>query len=152
VGGRFFADFPLTTYITFAHKLSLTPEQMHSMVEHLPTWVARDRFEIEARSEGMPTKDQMRLMMQLLLADRSRLTVHFETQVAPVLAIVLVKSGRTGPKLRLHSESVPCEPTLPSDVPLARDGDVFQPCDVYMMTSYPTNCLKQALGQNCPWT
>jgi hypothetical protein len=37
VGARFFADFPLTTYITFAYKLSLTPEQTHSMIEHLPT-------------------------------------------------------------------------------------------------------------------
>src|SRR5437016_7666798 len=31
VGGRFSADFPLTTYITFAYKLSPTPDQRQAM-------------------------------------------------------------------------------------------------------------------------
>ena len=35
-----------------------------------------DPFDIEARAAGNPTKDQMRLMMQSLLADRFRLRVH----------------------------------------------------------------------------
>src|SRR5271156_2622583 len=32
VGGRFSADFPLSTYITFAYKLSLTADQRQSMM------------------------------------------------------------------------------------------------------------------------
>jgi uncharacterized protein (TIGR03435 family) len=37
----------------------------------LPAWVYSERFDIEARAPGSPTKDHMRLMMQSLLADRS---------------------------------------------------------------------------------
>jgi uncharacterized protein (TIGR03435 family) len=133
VGGRFSADFPLTTYITFAYKLSLAPHRQQSMMAHLPDWVATDRFAIEARAEGAPTKDQMRLMMQSLLAERFKLAVHFETQLAPVLAIVLVKPGQTGPKLRPHAEGVPCEATSATNGPPDRDAKVFPPvCDVYM--------------------
>jgi uncharacterized protein (TIGR03435 family) len=39
-------------------------------------------------------------MMQSLLAERFKLAVHFDSQVVPVLALVLVKPGKTGPKLR----------------------------------------------------
>jgi uncharacterized protein (TIGR03435 family) len=127
-GGRFSADFSLTTYITFAYKLSLTPEQRQAMIAHLPKWVAEDRFDIQAKSaEGNPTKDQMRLMMQALLAERFKLTVHFETQEAPVLALVLVKPGKVGPKLRPHAEGPPCE-TVPSPEVIPSK------CNVMMLT------------------
>ncbi len=53
-----------------------------------------------SQCEGNPTKDQMGLMMQSLLAERFKLAVHFDSQVVPVLALVLVKPGKTGPKLR----------------------------------------------------
>ncbi|HTA66746.1 MAG TPA: TIGR03435 family protein, partial [Bryobacteraceae bacterium] len=143
VGGRFSADFSLTTYITFAYKLSLSSDQRQAMVAHLPSWVAAERFDIQARAEGNPTKDQMRLMMQSLLADRFKLAVHFETQVVPVLALVLVKPGKTGPKLRPHSEGVPCEATPATNGPIPRDSTVFPPvCDVYMMTMHPNTMSK----------
>ena len=142
VGGHFSADFPLGTYITFAYKLWLTADQRQSMIAHLPGWVGTDRFDIQAEAEGSPTKDQMRLMMQALLAERFQLKVHFETQVVPVLAMVLVKPDKTGPKLRPHSEGVPCEATPatngPPGGPPASGTSVFPPvCDVYMMTMSP---------------
>src|SRR5215470_1477536 len=76
VGNRFSADFPLATYITFAYKLSLGPDQRQAMFAHLPDWVSTERYAIEARGEGFPTKDQMRLMVQSLLAERFKLSVH----------------------------------------------------------------------------
>jgi uncharacterized protein (TIGR03435 family) len=126
-GGRFSADFGLPTYISFAYKLSLTQEQRQAMIAHLPKWVAEDRFDIQARAANSnPTKDQMRLMMQALLAERFKLTVHFETQETPVLALVLVKPGQTGPKLRPHAEGPPCDAAPPADV--------FPPrCNVMML-------------------
>ena len=36
----------------------------------------------------------MRLMVQSLLADRFKLAVHFETQVVPVLAMILAASKK----------------------------------------------------------
>ncbi len=122
-GGRFSADFPMWVYITFAYKLTLTPEQSQAMMQHLPKWVASDRFNNQAKAEGNPTKDQMRLMMQSLLADRFQLVVHFETQEMPVFMLTMAKPGKLGPGLRLHAKGPSC------DVP---DASVFPPrCDLY---------------------
>jgi hypothetical protein len=107
--GRLVADFPLAVYIEFAYKIKLTDEQGHSMLAQLPTWVSTDNFEISAKAEGNPTKDQMRLMMQSLLADRFKLAIHFKKQHIPALALILDKPGKTGPKLRRHSDGPPCE-------------------------------------------
>jgi bla regulator protein BlaR1 len=127
--GRFRASFPLVAYISFAYKLTLTPEQRQAMLAHLPNWVGTDRFDIEARAEGNPSKDQMRLMIQSLLADRFKLAAHFETQDVPLLALTLVKPGKTGPKLRPHAGGPPCD---------APSTEVFpEACDVYIMTSKP---------------
>jgi len=128
-GGRFSADFPLWVFITFAYKLTLTPEQSRAMLEHLPKWVASDRFSVQAKAEGNATKDQMRLMMQSLLADRFQLAIHFETQEASIFALTLVKPGKLGPNLRPHADGPPCD---------APDPKVFPPrCDVYGMTMFP---------------
>jgi len=133
VGGHLSADFPLLTYITFAYKIPLAENQ------HFPDWV-HDRFDIQAEAEGNPTKDQMRLMMQSLLAERFQLKVHSETPMTPVLAMVLVKPDKTGPKLRPHSEGVPCESTAVANV--------FPPvCDIYSMTMAP-NAGAQAGSRN----
>jgi len=134
-GNRFSASMTLPTYITFAYKLMLTQDQVQSMLAHLPKWVSTDRFEVLARAAGNPTKDQMRLMMQSLLADRFKLAVHFETHQAPVLALTLIKPGKLGPNLRPHADGSPCDaPLAPPDfASLARGAGVFPPlCDVYM--------------------
>lgn len=112
--GLFTADFPLSVYIGFAYKLWLTSEQAESLLAHLPKWVATDRFEIHAKAEGNPTKDQMRLMLQSLLADRFKLAVHFEARETRVFALVLNKPGITGPGLRPHAEGPPCDVTIPA--------------------------------------
>jgi bla regulator protein BlaR1 len=131
-GGRFKADFPVWVYIQFAYKISPTDDQRIFMLAHLPKWVASDRFSVEARAEGNPTKDQMRLMMQSLLADRFQLAVHFETHESPVLALALIKPGKTGPNLRPHAEGPPC------DAPMAGPAQIFPPrCDVFAMTLKP---------------
>jgi bla regulator protein blaR1 len=126
-GNRFSASMPLATYITFAYKLSLTRDQTESLLARLPKWVSTDRFDIQARAAGSPTKDQMRLMMQALLADRFKLAVHFETHRVPVLALTLIKPGKLGPKLRAHADGPACDAT--------GGKDVFPPlCNVYMMS------------------
>jgi hypothetical protein len=84
-GGRLSARFGLWTYISFAYKLTSSRQQERAAVARLPKWFDTDTFEIEARAEGNPTKDQMRLKMQSLLAERFKLTVHFESQVVPFL-------------------------------------------------------------------
>ena len=135
--GRFFADFPLSVYIEFAYKLLLTQEQRTAMLSSLPKWATTDRFVVEARASGNPTKDQMRLMVQALLHDRFKLAVHFEKQVSPVLFLVLDKSLSTGPDLRPHSDGPPCDPKASlqdRDMVEKADKELFPPiCDAYML-------------------
>jgi bla regulator protein blaR1 len=72
-----------------------------------PSWMSSDsvRFDITAiaPSEGKPTGENVRLMLQTLLADRFQLKVHRDTQERPVYALVVAKNG---PKLK---ESAPDE-------------------------------------------
>jgi uncharacterized protein (TIGR03435 family) len=111
---------PLWRYIAFAYNLSGTQElalrfsYFAGLATKVPTWVtggfdySADRFDIKAQSDGRPTKDQMRLMMQALLADRFKLIVHHETRQAPVFALLLAKPGQTGPSLVPHPASEVC--------------------------------------------
>ena len=139
-GGRFAADFPLPVYIQFAYKL--TPEQTESTLAHLPKWVATDYFEIHAQVKGHPSKDQMRLMMQSLLADRFKLAVHFEAQQVPVYAVVLRRPGTTGPKLRPHADGPPCDVPMPIPArgnPANSDGVFPRICDAFIKIPAPNH-------------
>jgi uncharacterized protein (TIGR03435 family) len=104
-------NFPLITYLTFAYKVK--GNQRQYLLQQLPKWVTEDRFDIQARAEGNPNKDQMRLMMRSLLADRFKLAIHTETREVPVLAFVLLKPGKTGPQLQLHRTDAPCSTEAP---------------------------------------
>ena len=106
-GGLFSAtNIPVSGYIAFAYKLTFAQNAL--LRSQLPKWASADRFDIEARAEGNPTKDQMRLMMQSLLADRFNLAVHFETKEVPVYELALAKPNMLGPQLRPHSDDPPC--------------------------------------------
>jgi len=135
-GGRFTADFSLFTYITFAYKLNLAPDQRQALLAHAPKWVSEDRYAIEARAPtNNPTKDQMRLMMQSLLAERFGLAVHFETQTVAAFTLVLAKPGKLGPQLRPHDEGPPCdqEPSSAGDKAAGRPEVFPGQCESYGM-------------------
>lgn len=100
-------DMALSTYIGFAYKL--TPSQTEIAQQSLPKWANSERFDIEAQADGRPSRDQMRLMMQALLAERSKLVAHFEKRELPVFAVTLDKPGKFGPRLVHLSSDGPCE-------------------------------------------
>lgn len=116
--------------MNFAFKL--TPAQDRAIVAQFPKWANDYRYDIQARASGNPTKDQFRLMMQALLADRFKLAIHYETRQLPVFALVLDKPGKLGPQLRLHPDDSPCSiapppgaaPGPPPTVP----GGYPEPC------------------------
>jgi uncharacterized protein (TIGR03435 family) len=128
---------PLSVYINFAYNIMPTAQQASAMVAHLPKWVGEQGFDFEARVEGSPTKDQARLMMQSLLADRFKLAVHFETKDVPVLVMVLDKAGKLGPRIRAHSEGPSCDTKLemPSDrsSPSVPPGEFLPICGSVVM-------------------
>jgi uncharacterized protein (TIGR03435 family) len=100
-GGRFFAtDQSLMTYIAFAYKAQGI--QFKNLASQLPDWVNTENFDIDARTRPDITKDQMRLLMQALLADRFKFKVHTETRQVPVLSMTLAKEGKFGPKFQPH--------------------------------------------------
>jgi uncharacterized protein (TIGR03435 family) len=107
-GGFFKADFPLEIYIEFAYKITPVAAVEHEMFARLAKWITTDPYSIQARAAGNPTKDQMRLMVQSLLAERFQLSTHFETRELPVFALTLAKAGKLGPKLISHADGRPC--------------------------------------------
>jgi uncharacterized protein (TIGR03435 family) len=125
-GGYFVATSqPLWRYIVFAYKLSGTQElalrfsYFDGLKSKAPAWVtggfdvSADRFNIEARAPDNSTIDQMRLMMQALLADRFHLVVRHETRDAPAFGLVLVRSGALGTNLQPHPPSDTCPTSTP---------------------------------------
>lgn len=63
-----------------------------------PDWIkVEDRFEILARAPGPATDDQMRPMLQALLAERFQMKTHRETRQ---LAVYDLLPGKGAPKLR----------------------------------------------------
>ena len=115
----------LWRYISFAYKLSSTQElalrfNFYSGVPKsgAPFWVTGsfaalpEFFDISARAPAGTSIDQMRLMMQALLADRFHLVAHYVSADAPVFALVVAKPGVTGPNLQPHPPSDACSPPL----------------------------------------
>ncbi|MGO9493425.1 MAG: TIGR03435 family protein [Terracidiphilus sp.] len=112
-------NLSLVRYIVFAYKLSGTQELAlrfdfyQGLETRVPHWVRGDqndgeRFDIEARAAASVTKDQMRLMMQSLLAERFKLQVHWETQQAPVFELVEATPGKLGPQMEANPASDDC--------------------------------------------
>jgi uncharacterized protein (TIGR03435 family) len=62
-----------------------------------PGWLDLDEFDIDARAGATTTKDQLRSMLQALLADRFHLTIHRNSKEMRVYALSVDKGG---PKLR----------------------------------------------------
>jgi uncharacterized protein (TIGR03435 family) len=135
-GGLLTTTSSLVEYIIFAYKI-VDASQIPSLVNQLPNWAQTDEFDIRARAENHnPTKDQMRLMMQSLLADRFKLAIHIETRQLPVYALVLDKPGKPGPQLQPHPDDVPCTgPDKPTPTVAGSEPPSF--CGA--VTAWPVN-------------
>jgi len=106
VGGLLsISNMRLRGVIAFAYKLT---GNIQYLMPGLPDWIDSQHFDIEARAEGNPTKDQFRLMVQSLLADRFKLTTHQETRELSVFALVLSRPGKLGPQLAPHPDDTAC--------------------------------------------
>lgn len=62
-----------------------------------PDWLKSARYDIVATMPEDTPRDQVRLMMQALLADRFHLVIHRETKELPTYALTV---GKNGPKLK----------------------------------------------------
>jgi uncharacterized protein (TIGR03435 family) len=57
----------------------------------IPNW--SEHFDMEARAEGNPTKEQIMLMLQSVLEERFKLQAHHEMRDMPGFNMVVAKSG-----------------------------------------------------------
>jgi uncharacterized protein (TIGR03435 family) len=134
-GGNFIAtNMPLSVYIMFAYKMS--PGTAAAMDKQVPGWVMTEKYDITAKTDKHDvTKDEMRLMMRSLLAERFKLTIHSETQQQPVYGLVLAKPGTLGPKLVAHPASAPCDTN-----PFQQPPDAKAPPPDPVAGGFPTIC------------
>ena len=65
-----------------------------------PDWAERERYDVVAKSDHEPDGDEMRQMMQALLAERFHLVVHKDQRELPIYALVVARADRQiGPGL-----------------------------------------------------
>ena len=62
-----------------------------------PEWLGNTRFDITAKFPAGATQDQLPEMLQALLTERFKLTLHKDSQDRPIYAMVV---GKNGPKLK----------------------------------------------------
>ena len=88
-----------------------------------PSWVLNERFDVQAKLDNDQLDDflklnrdgreeQMRLMMQSVLAERLHLTYHFSTRSLPVFELQLAKGGLKCPQDTTSPTAI-ADPTLP---------------------------------------
>jgi uncharacterized protein (TIGR03435 family) len=85
-----------------------------------PGWLSDARFDIAAKLPPGSTKDQLKLMLQDLLAERFKLTLHHVSKDFPVYELTIAKSG-----LKIKENTETLEPARPGDYPRGvfdRDG------------------------------
>jgi len=134
------AGLPLLSYIQFAYRMNAL--QVVALRKQLPDWANSVRYDVEARVEGDPNKDDMRTMMRALLASRFGLQLHPVTQTDSVYDLVLSKPGKLGPTLHAH----------PADDPNCKQGTApvakgfFSPCGTigFSMQDPNTRSVKMA--------
>ena len=121
-GGRLSAVFTLRTLVQLAYGY---PDTLHdAQLVGGPSWIATDRFEINATFDGpvaiAPNSPPVRLlaMERALLADRFKLRVHQETRQLPVFDLVRSRAdGRLGPRLVKSDGS--CLPLPSTSAPIS---------------------------------
>jgi uncharacterized protein (TIGR03435 family) len=114
--GRITYDFVNLRQV-LAHAFAVKPYQISG-----PSALDFERFNITAKIPAGTTKEVFLVMLQNLLADRFKLTLHHEKKDLAAFALVLAKGG---PKLKVSSDpdpgaSVPEPGRQPVDVPAGR--------------------------------
>ena len=90
-----------------------------------PSWVNDERYDVDARAEGIIGSDQMRSMLQALLADRFKLAVRREARTGRVYELV---PARGGLKITPAPPGGCYDPRSPSGPPPVFGGPLIQ-CD-----------------------
>jgi uncharacterized protein (TIGR03435 family) len=100
-------NIPLLQLFVFAYTHSMY--QIQQLRDTLPDWVRYTRYDVQARAEGRPTKDEMRQMVRSMLEERFHIKEHTETRELPVFRLIQVRPGKFGPNLSpSRNDEPPC--------------------------------------------
>ncbi len=143
------SNMSLTMLITMAYDLK--PYQLSA-----PSWLSGERFDIAAKVPPGATREQFRIMLQNLLAERFKLEIHRETKELPVFELVV---GKGGPKFKEsadQSETVPGAAPPPPPPPggpimVGRDGVPQGLAGRTMMMMSPGRARLTAYKENMGW-
>src|SRR5450631_4448473 len=105
-------DVTARNLIEQAYRIPWTPG-LNERVVGGPVWIDSNHYDVEARIDesqlaarstmtNQQQKEQTSLMMQALLADRFKLSVHFESRELPIYTLAVAKGG---PKLVAAKET-----------------------------------------------
>ena len=85
----------ITTNVTVHDLINLAYWLHPKQLTGGPAWTESDKFDMAGKPDapGQPSVDQMKVMIQKLLADRFRLKFHFEKRELPLYAVRLAKTG-----------------------------------------------------------
>jgi uncharacterized protein (TIGR03435 family) len=76
-----------------------------------PDWIGFERYDISAKAAGQTSEAEMRKMLQTLLSERFKLTLHRQTKELPAYLLVVAKGG-----IKFHeSQITEGEPVLNAD-------------------------------------
>jgi uncharacterized protein (TIGR03435 family) len=103
-GGLFSWNLQLPWLINFAYDLRSSQTRRQAR-EALPRWAQENWFNVDARAEGKPSRDDVRRMVITLLEDRFQLAAHMEKRDGQIYALLVVKRGLG---LKPHPEGKPC--------------------------------------------
>jgi uncharacterized protein (TIGR03435 family) len=105
VNGRSFSTIntSLSDLITFAYGIQA------KQITGAPAWAESDHYDLGGKpeGEGVPNSDQLRIMMQKLLADRFQLKFHRDKKEMSVYTLNVAKTGAKLTKSEADPNSLP---------------------------------------------
>ena len=103
--GRSFGTNGATILDLMAYAYGVNARQ----IADAPSWAEDEKFDVRAKpdKEGRPSGDQMKIMVQKLIAERFQLSFHREKRKLPVYKIVVAKSGPKLPTRSMDSKARP---------------------------------------------
>ncbi len=134
---------PLSYAITLAYNVNRV--QLDA-----PRWMDDQRYDIFAKVPESATKDQMRVMLQHLLADRFKLALRHESRDMQVLEL---RVGKDGAKMKAADPNLVVAPVAPptpgSRVPINNDGTVKAPpgAMIFEMVNGSPRATLNAVGE-----
>jgi len=146
-------NIPLLQLLVFAYTHSMY--QIQALRDSLPDWARYNRYDVQARAEGRPTKDEMREMVRSLLVERFHIKDHTETREMPVFRLVQIHPGKFGPNISAsRADEPPCAafgPYAGADVPTIIGG-LPEFCGILLMLPHMKNDEFQLAGRKLTMT